>query len=249
MKKIIKTPLIILGIGILIMAASTAGATRAAMVYQSKAERINFSTAALSIDILEEVDGGYKSLDDGQELSFGNIVTEEGFKVGKKYPENVIVTNNSNPDTGYSEYVRVVVRKSWFLDGKNTELDPDLIKIYVAEGWYENKAEATSEQAVYYRITPLACGQSADFITGIQIDNEITTYVESKPSTDGGVEISGTIENQYLYNGHSVYIQLQADAVQTHNSEDAIYAAWGIKASCDGIDDGNITAIGGQATR
>ncbi len=245
MKNKIKSPLILLAVGALIIGASTAGATRAAVVYQSQVERVNFSTAALSIDLLEEVDGEYISVGENGKLTFSEIVNDESFKAGKKYTENVKVVNNSNQSTGYSEYVRVVVRKSWYKDGKQTSLDPGLIKLTVADGWYLNEDETTAEQEVYYMTSPLGCGNGADFITGIQIDNKVTNFVETKPLMKEGVEIKGIIENEYLYNGENVYIQLQADAVQTHNGEDAIYAAWGVKATCDAADDGNIIEING----
>ncbi|MBR4707289.1 MAG: hypothetical protein IKP29_04460 [Pseudobutyrivibrio sp.] len=242
MKNKYKMPLVILAAGMLIVLASSAGATRAAMVYQSAAQEVDFSTAEFSIDIEEEVDGQYQSLKTANELNFSTIKLDEKFKVGKLYPEKLRVVNNSNEKTGYSEYVRVVLRKSWYKDGKNTNLDPALIKISVAEGWWENPAESTPEQKVYYRSAPLACGETADFITGIQVDNSITTFVEMK-------EVEAGIVNEYLYNGEEVFIEIQADAVQTHNAKDAMYAAWGIKASFDAEDDGNITAIGDRAVQ
>jgi len=249
MKNKIKSPLILLAVGILIIGASTAGATRAAMVYQSKIERVNFSTAELSIDLMEEVDGEYQSIDEETPLSFSAVANDTSFKIGKKYAENVRVVNNSNQTTGYSEYVRVVVRKSWFNDGKQTNLDPELIKIYVADGWYLNEDESTKEQEVYYLTSPLGCGNGVDFITGIKIDNKITKYVEVVPVDADSPEIASYVENIYLYNGENVYIELQADAVQTHNGADAIYAAWGVRATCDAVDDGNIVEVNGVSAQ
>ncbi len=59
------------------------------------------------------------------------------------------------------------------------------------------------------------------------VDNKLTSYVETKPYEENGVAIEGTIVNEYQYDGQAFQIEIQADAVQTHNSEDAIYAAWG----------------------
>lgn len=249
MKNKIKSPLILLAVGALIIGASTAGATRAAIAIQSKAERVNFSTASLSIELSEEVDGQYQALGEEQDLTFPEVAKDKKIKIGKKYTENVRVINNSNQTTGYKEYVRVVVRKSWFKDGKQTNLDPSLIKIYTADGWYLNEDETTAEQEVYYLTSPLECGNGVDFITGIQIDDKVTKYVEVKPVMKEEAEIAGYVENEYLYNGESVYIQLQADAVQTHNGADAIYAAWGVKATCDAVDDGNITQVNGVSAQ
>lgn len=237
MKKIIKHPLVILAIGILVVGASTATATRAAMVYQTEAERVNFSTAIFSVDLQENVDGEYVSLKDGTGLQFPEIKKDDSLKIGKKYTEDVRVVNNSNPDTGYSEYVRVVVRKSWYKDGKKqTDLDPSLIEIDTVDDWILNEAESTKEMFVYYRKTPLLRGEAAPFITAITIKNDITSCVTS-------VETETTIKNEYKYNGEAAFIELQADAVQTHNAKDAMYAAWGVKAEFTADDDGDIVSI------
>ncbi len=243
MKKIIKRPLVILALGILIVGASTVTATRAAIVYQTEAEKVNFSTAVFSVDLQENVDGKYVSLDDKTGLQFPEIKKDGSLKIGKKYTEDVKVVNNSNPDTGYSEYVRVVVRKSWVRnDKKQTILDLELINIETASGWIENKAESTDEMSVYYRTTPLACGEEAPFITSVTINSDITKYV-----TNVGTETE--IKNEYKYDGESANIELQADAVQTHNAADAMYAAWGVRAEFTDLDDGNITSISGSPVK
>ncbi len=242
MKKLIKNPLILLALGLIIIVSGSVGATRAALVYQTQAERVNFSTATISVELQENTGDGYAAISEG--LQFPNIAADESFKVGKKYSENVRVVNNSNSETGYAEYVRVVVRKNWYKDGKSTNLDPDLIKLETADGWYLNPDETTKEQTVYYMTSPLGCGNAADFLVSIKVDNTVTEYVET---ADG--ETTGTIVNQYLYDGEQIQIEIQADAVQTHNAEDAIYAAWGIKATCDAVDDGNIVTIGGKAVQ
>jgi hypothetical protein len=250
MKKIIKNPLFLLALGLLVIGASTIGATRAAFSYQTAAERVNFSTATISVDILEEVDDAYISIKDAKELTFSDIKADERFKPGKLYKENVKLVNNSNQETGYEEYVRVVVRKSWYKDGKDTALEPELIKLTIADGWFKNEAETTKEQEVYYLTSPLACGSEIQFLKGIRIDNEITDYVYAVPvKNEEGAVIQGCVENVYQYNDMKVYIQLQADAVQTHNAQDAIYAAWGIKVECDAEDDGNITSINGVSVQ
>lgn len=237
MKKIIKHPLVILALGILVVGVSTATATRAAMVYQTEAERVNFSTAIFSVDLQENVDGNYVSLDEDTGLQFPAIKNDGSLIIGKKYTEDVRVVNNSNPDTGYSEYVRVVVRKSWFKDGeKQTDLDPKLIDIETADGWILDETESSKETYVYYRTTPLARGEAAPFITAITIKGDITSYVKS-------VETETTIKNEYKYNGEAAFVQLQADAVQTHNAKDAMYAAWGVKAQLTAVDDGDIISI------
>ena len=242
MKKLYKNPLLILILGLVVISAGSITATRAAMVYQSAAERVNFSTAEISVEIKELVDNGYVTVDKQKGLSFPEVAKDQNFKIGKKYPESVKLVNNSKEETGYSEYVRVVLRKSWFKGGKNTDLDPSLINIEVADGWYKNEAESTPEQSVYYMLTPLGCGKEVEFVKSISVDNKVTNLITQK-------ETETSIETEYLYSGESLFVQIQADAVQTHNAEDAIYAAWGVKAKCDTADDGKIISISGVNTQ
>ena len=37
-----------------------------------------------------------------------------------------------------------------------------------------------------------------------------------------------TIETVYEYDGYRFYIEAEADAVQTHNAQEAIKSAWGV---------------------
>lgn len=234
MKKFYKSPLMILALGLLVIGASTVGATRAAIMYQTAAEHINFSTAVFSVDFAGDVAAGKLTFP-----AIENDIEEKGaIEIGKKYPESVKVINNSNEDTGYKEYVRVVVQKSWQNENgkKNQTLDPALIKLEVADGWLINEAESTSEQTVYYLTEPLECGSEASFITGITVDNKVTQVIKDATT-------ESTITHEYVYDGQTVNVSIRADAVQTHNAEDAIYAAWGVKAKCSAIDDGNILSI------
>ena len=219
MKKLYKNPLLILILGLVVISAGSITATRAAMVYQSAAERVNFSTAEISVEIKELVDNGYVTVDKQKGLSFPEVAKDQNFKI-----------------------VRVVLRKSWFKGGKSTDLDPSLINIEVADGWYKNEAESTAEQSVYYMLTPLGCGKEVEFVKSISVDNKVTNLITQK-------ETETSIETEYLYSGESLFVQIQADAVQTHNAEDAIYAAWGVKAKCDTADDGKIISISGVNTQ
>lgn len=247
MNKKYRAPLAMLAGGLVMIVLSSVGATRAALVYQQAADKVNFKTAELSVAIQENVEGEYTEISGEDGISFSGI-TDDKIVVGKKYAEDIRVVNDSNSETGYKEYVRVVVKKSWFKDGKNIELDPSLIKLEVANGWYMNPDEETTEQTVYYMTSPLECGNAASFITGISVDNKVNEAVTIVPA-DGEVDLTGNVVNEYLYEGEQIYIQLQVDAVQTHNGEDAINGAWGIKAKCDAADDGNIISIGEKSTQ
>ena len=149
------------------------------------------------------------------------------------------VVNTS--EGGYDEYVRVYVYKYW-QDGNNkdTFLDPELINLEVADGWYEDKTEETLERKVYYLAKPLAYNESHDLIKSVTIGNEVLTYVKT---VDG--DKTGVVVDEYKYNGKTFYVEIMVDAVQTHNAEDAILGAWGVHVEVD--DNGVITSINGAA--
>ena len=250
MKKIVKNPLVILAVGVLIVASSSVGATRAAISYSNKADQVNFSTAKLQVELQEKQGDDYAVVSAEDSLTFPAIAeamktndsdksNDIPFTVGKKYDENVRVVNTS--EGGYDEYVRVSVYKYW-KDGKNkdTFLDPKLIDLEVANGWYEDKTAETLERKVYYLAKPLAYNESHDLIKSVTIGNEVLTYVKT---VDG--DKTGVVVDEYQYNGKTFYVEIMVDAVQTHNAKDAILGAWGVHVEVD--DNGVITSMNGAA--
>ncbi len=229
MKKFYKSPLVMLAAGVLVIGASSAGATRAAINAYSASNTIEFSTSEFTISILQ--DG--EALQDGK-ISFDKLEEDGSIKIGKKYNTSVAIQNVSS---NYDEYVRVIVRKSWKnADGsKNTSLDPDLIKLTVNSSWEKYEGEGYSkEYEVYYLPTVLPGATSQEFLQGFLIDNKVVEEYTTKES-------GSTITNVYTYNGESVSISIQADAVQTRHAKDAIYAAWGMTAECNEDAEGNVT--------
>ena len=239
MKKQIKRPLIVFAAGVVLVAASSVGATRAAITYQNAAEQVDFSTSTLTVDLQEERDGEYVSVLEDGTLTFTSLQNSDGeydFNIGQEYEENVKVVNNSPGQ--YDEYVRVNVRKSWVKGGvKNTELEPDTIVLDVASGWIID--DETEEGSIYYLTTPLAYGESAAFLEHIMIDNKVWDYVDTveKEGEDG------TIVNEYQYNDESFYVELRVDAVQAHNGAEAMLGAWGAEVEFDGA---TITSVNGS---
>lgn len=238
MKINVKNPLIILAAGLIVVAASGTGATRAAITYSNKAEMVDFSTSKLAVDIQEKQGDKYVSVAEGS-LSFP-VISEDmkssKFKVGKTYAEEVQVENVSGGN--YKEYVRVMVRRSWTdANGdKDLVLDPSLIKLGVADGWLEDASEATVEGQVFYLKKPLEKGETAQFLETITINNEIMTYVKT---VDG--DVAGTVVNEYKYDNKSFFVELRVDAVQEHNAKDAILGAWGADVTLN--EAGEITSI------
>jgi hypothetical protein len=55
-------------------------------------------------------------------------------------------------------------------------------------------------------------------------------------ASEAKVEQNGnTITTTYKYDGVEFHVDVEVDAVQTHNAEDAIRSAWGVEASSLGI--------------
>lgn len=243
----IKHPIIVFAAGIVLLAASSIGATRATFTYQSDAQQVDFSTSTLTVALQEERDGKFVDVAEDGQLVFSSLQNDDGkydFNIGQDYPENVQVVNNS--PGGYDEYVRVVVRKSWVKDGvKDTELNPDAIVLDYAAGWIID--DETEEGVVLYYPTPLkAINQDASakvpVINNIRIDNMIWQYVKT---VDKKGE-KGTIINEYKYNDEAFLVELRVDAVQAHNGQDAILGAWGADVELSG---NTITSVNGSTKK
>ncbi|WP_028242522.1 hypothetical protein [Pseudobutyrivibrio ruminis] len=252
MRKIVKNPLFVLAAGCLVVLGSSIGATRAAFVYKSAAEEVDFHTSNVKVALLEGTkESDVKDVSDEAVLSFPGI-PEEDVKIGQEYPEVVSVKNTSNQ---YKEYIRVTVKKFWVKtdeDGqleKDTSLDPSLIKLDIDKTngkWFEDTTAETAEEEVYYLPSPVECQEVVPLIKGVTISNKVVTAVETKNATDNdGNAISGTIEDTYIYDGGSFYVDVKVDAVQSHNGAKAMCGAWGVDAKCDAEDDGNIISING----
>ncbi|MBQ3322178.1 MAG: hypothetical protein IJH05_04975 [Firmicutes bacterium] len=171
-----------------------------------------------------------------QLLENGEPVGEDGLlagitaaKPGMTYPENISVTNNGTAP----EYVRLVVRKYWTKDGKDTDLDPKLIELGLGSGWTENTDEATAEMSVYYLTGQLAVGDTSQAIKSVRVDGKILTEGEQVEKSKVGDKT--IYKYTYKYDGYSFNIEAEAQAVQTHNAEQAIKSVWGVDSSVVGL--------------
>jgi hypothetical protein len=236
-----------------LLAMSAVGSTRAALTEYSENITAQFETASLSVALVEQtgsLDAQTFKTDtttttDGEAQAASvsaeglHVVDLEGkeFQIGKKYGERISVQN----DGAYDEYVRVIVTKSWQNEdgSKDTTLDPDLIELgfeNLDANWIE--VDVSPEQTIYYYKSPLAAedslstGETAGssevmLINSVMVQNDVTTQVTTE-------NLKGTITNTYDYNGKSFSLEVEVDAVQTHNAADAILGAWGVKAEFDG---------------
>ena len=70
----------------------------------------------------------------------------------------------------------------------------------------------------------------------LKIDGSIATKVKQDVTEKDGYK---TITTTYAYDGYNFQLEAEADAVQTHNAQDAIKSAWGVDVDVDG--NGNIS--------
>ena len=168
----------------------------------------------------------------------------EGKKLapGGEYTEEIGARNSG----AYDEYVRVIIRKYWTKDGKTaTDLTPDLIKLsyksqnktedYNSSSWYLDTAESTAERSVYYYKKVLGKNSDSDLLFNtLSVDKSVISeenITESKEESGGKTIYTYT----YKYDGYTINVEAEAQAVQTHNAAQAIKSVWGVDASKTGI--------------
>ena len=159
--------------------------------------------------------------------------------VGGEYKEVIQARNSGTCD----EYARVIIRKYWTKDGKTaTDLTPDLIKLsyqgkdYNSGSWILDTTESTAERKVYYYKTVLGKDTDSEpLFDTLSVDSSVISeenITESKEESGGKTVYTYT----YKYDGYTINVEAEAQAVQTHNAAQAIKSIWGIDASKTGIN-------------
>lgn len=164
------------------------------------------------------------------------------FEIGRTYAEELSVMNSGTID----QYVRVTVYKYWVdvnPDGtagpKRQDLDPSLIELHLltGNGWSIDEAASTAERTVLYYSVPLGGSRSeggfpsisAPFMDALTVSRGVTEQIAEKRSyteVRDGVTYRVTT-GSYLYDRVAFQVEVQIDAVQTHNASDAKTSAWG----------------------
>lgn len=235
---------IIAGSAIALLAISAVGSTRAALT-QTENMQYNLSVSDLSVDLYEKQAEKYVSVSGKEDKLLTTLVGDgEKFQIGKTYKEQTAFSNDGN----YDAYVRVIITKSW-KDGtvKDTTLDPALIGVTMADSgaWYKDEAASTQEREVYYYKTVVAAPErdednnivTLDYVpitSTISVKNDVTQIVTKNGTT-------GNITTTYDYDGKSFDLDIEVDALQTHNAVDAAKASWGVALELD--ENGNITGV------
>lgn len=233
--------LMVLAVGLLL--GSTIGSTRAALTYYSENYTAEITVSQIGVSLVEngevvssrDYDNSEWRIGSNQEGSTSGALLQnmlgEGEKLAlnKRYDEVLTVKNSG----GIDEYVRVRIYRYWMKDGKKvTTLSPDLIDLnFVNEGqWVQNPDDAGGKECVelYYKGILASGAESAAFVDSIRIDGRVAS--EAKVETKGN-----TITTTYKYDGVEFHVDVEVDAVQTHNAQDAIKSAWGVDALALGI--------------
>lgn len=237
------------------------GGTRAALTYYSETYTSRIQMYDIGVSLLEndrEVSWrDYSSAGDGTWNEHTGTLLEnmlpEGEKLtlGRTYQENLKVRNTGT----INQYVRVSIYKYW-LDPqgvKMRDLSPDLIDLNLVNlgtDWIEDEEARTAERTVlYYKNLLYAQGnvpgemaggatETALFADTLTIDDSIAKKVSQETKKEGQYT---TIITTYDYDGVSFRIEVEVDAVQEHNAQDAVWSAWGKKVTVG--EDGSLSLV------
>ncbi len=170
-------------------------------------------------------------VDESHELLENMLGADEELQLGRAYPEAIAVSNRGTIDM----YVRVSLYKYWLnADGeKDPALSPDMIGLHLTPGenWMIDENASTPERTVLYYKPILPVGETSDPLSDVLVIDPALgeAYTETETEEDGYTVIRRT----YDYNGYTFMIEARTDGVQTHNAEDAILSAWGVRLKAE----------------
>lgn len=231
---------LLLGLAAVLLLGSAVGSTRAALTYYSENYVAEITVSQIGVSLLEngevvcsrDYDNSEWRVSSNGSGANGVLLSRmlepgEKLALNKKYEERLTVRNSGSIDT----YVRVRIYRYWMKDGRKlTTLAPDLIDLHFVNEdlWVKNPHETTECTELFYR-NVLRSGEETEALTDtIRIDGSLAN--EARVETNGN-----TITTVYKYDGAEFHVDVEVDAVQTHNAADAIRSAWGVEASDLGI--------------
>ena len=211
MKQEVKKILIPILIGVLLLVMAITFAS----FYTSASTQEDVSTKTLDITLVQE--GG----ENGQIMQ-GDGKTSGGIAYagmpGAQIDERVAVRNDGSQDA----YVRVIINRSWYRDGKKVpDIDPREIGIVTdtsGSDWFiDDTSDPNGEQVVCYYKRPLQ--------PGAQTSNVMNAFT---------ILADKITENSNKYAGLSTEIKYKAYGVQSIGDKEAMLAEWGVVADFDG---------------
>ena len=245
----------LLALAAILLLGSAIESTRAALTYYSENYTAQITVSQIGVSLLENGQvvssrdyekNEWKTANNAGKDSANGALLQNMLKEGEKlalnksYKEELSVKNSGSID----EYVRVRIYKYWTRkvgDNKSekvTTLSPSLIKLnLVNEGqWIKNPDDVKATEnggekecmELYYKGILPSKSETALFADSIKIDKIVAADAEI--ISDGK-----TIKTIYKYDGVEFHVDVEVDAVQTHNAQDAIKSAWGVDAAALGI--------------
>ena len=240
-KRLLRSPITTIVLFVLaaaLLLVSTIGGARAALTYYSD----NYTSRVQMYDI------GVTLVENGQDISWRNydskadgtwdiqesnllsgMLENQSLQLGRAYSEALAVKNSGSID----EFVRVTIYRYW-LDGEGRKIldrDPELIELHyinLGTDWIIDTEASTPERTVLYYNKALSSGATTPPLSDtLSISAAVAGMVTQTTRTENGYTY---ITTSYDYDGARYQIEAVADAVQTHNAEDAIWSAWGRRA-------------------
>lgn len=227
-----------------LLISGSIGSARAALVYFSQTYTSRVETQKIGVTLVEndnfiawrnydeEVEDGYwdTTKRDVNERLFQNMLGEdESFVMGKAYDEELAVYNSGTID----QYVRVNVYRYWVRVDENgnetklRDLSPKLIDLNLinTDHWHIDEQSNTDERFVLYYDSILKVGEtSLPFSDTITVNGMTADHVtQTKSEQDGYTVITTT----YDYNGVEFRLEVEVNAIQDRNAQDAIGSTWG----------------------
>lgn len=237
-----KMTYMLLAAAMVLLLGSALGSTRAALTYYSENYTAQIRVGQIGVSLLENGNTVTRRDYDGDKwvetsgALLENMLDKEAKEkliLNKSYEEELTVENSGSID----EYVRVRIYKYWTKgEGDNkkkvTSLSPDLIKLNLINGgqWINPDAGAKNKECteLYYKGILPQGQKTAAFADTITIDGQIAEDVTITTKDN-------IITTTYKYDGVEFHLDVEVDAVQTHNAQDAIMSAWGVDAAALGI--------------
>ncbi len=240
-------------VAVAMLLGGSIGGTRAALTYYSETYTSRIQMYDIGVSLVENGEEvswrDYSSAGDGTWNEQTGTLLEhmlpegEELTLGRRYTEELKVRNTGT----INQYVRVSIYKYW-LDAqgvKMRDLSPDLIDLNLVNlgtDWIEDEGARTRERTVlYYNKLLYAEGEGVSetplFADSLVIDDIIARRVSQVTETNGNYT---TIVTTYDYDGVSFRVEVEVDAVQEHNAQDAVWSAWGKRIA---VDDNGVLSL------
>lgn len=239
-----KVTFVLLALAVILLLGSAVGSTRAALTYYSENYTAEFTVGQIGVSLAENGEIVSKRDFDGEKwvtaesgrtdgLLKDMLGKDEKLALGKPYENELSVKNTGAID----EYVRVRIYRYWTKEGSEEKiptLAPALIKLGINESeWVIPDKDMNKECIVLYHKGKMAAESASAFVNTIAIDPKVASeFTTETVENEDGTKV---VTSVYKYDKAQFHVDVEVDAVQTHNAEEAMKTTWGVDASDLGI--------------